>query len=101
MVTSRVIEWTPAIQGSFGWRGPRTSVAASAGYRIAAGNGLSGAANSTAADVSVRRQLSSHFTAGVGGDYSDNKTLGPAASLSTNGHTLSGNASLQVGWEST
>ena len=96
VVTNRVVEWTPAIQGSIGWRGPRTSVAASAGHSINAGNGLSGASNSTAASASVRRQLSSHFTAGVSADYSDNKTLGAVTSLATNGHTLSGNASLQV-----
>ena len=94
--TNGVVQWSPAFGGSFGWRGPRTSVAASAGHRITAGNGLSGAAHSSTANVSLRRQLSSHFTAGIGGGYSDNKTLGPVTSLTTNGHALSGTASVQV-----
>jgi len=94
--TNGLVQWTPAVQASFGWSGPRTSVAASAGHSIAPGNGLSGATKSTAAGASVRRQLSRHLTAGIGADYSDNQTLGSLALLATNGHALSGNASLQV-----
>jgi hypothetical protein len=94
--TNGVVQWSPALGGSFGWRGPRTSIAASAGYKISAGNGLSGAAHSSSINASVRRQLTTLLTAAIAAGYSDNKTLGPPTSFDTNGHTLSGRASLQI-----
>ena len=56
-------QWSPAAGASFGWRGQHTSLAGSVGHSISAGAGLSSAAHSDAASLSLRRQLTAHLTA--------------------------------------
>jgi len=88
--------WSPAVGGSAGWQGEHTSIAATVSHSVAAGAGLSGAAHSDAGDLSLRRQLSPHFTAVARGSYSQNKTLETVSTLATEGHSLSGTVSLQT-----
>jgi len=89
-------QWSPAGGGSFGWQGSTTSVAASVRKSISSGNGLAGATNSSSGDLSLRKQLTRNLTAGLGANYSDNKTLQGVVSSAVSGHTLGGTASMDL-----
>jgi hypothetical protein len=87
--------WSPATGASLGWQGRLTSFAASYSRRINDGGGLSGAVHSNSANASMRRQLTRTLSASVGANYATNSVLNALPQLSTTGHTLSGNASVQ------
>ena len=87
--------WSPASGASLGWQGRLTSFAASYSRRINDGGGLSGAVHSNTADASLRRQIARNLSASIGANYSNNNVLDALPQLTNNGHTISGNASLQ------
>jgi hypothetical protein len=87
--------WSPSGGGSLNWQGQRNSVSISYSKRITDGGGLQGAVSSNSADANVRRQLTRNLNATFGASYATNKVLDALPSLSTNGHTLSGSATLQ------
>jgi hypothetical protein len=89
--------WSPSYRGSFGWQGQRISVALGGGRSVRAGYGLQGAARVEDASVSVRRQLTKSWTAGVNFFYSDSTALMSQLSASNNGHYIAGTFSL--GWQ--
>jgi hypothetical protein len=87
--------WSPAAGGSLGWQGKLTSFAASYSRRINDGGGLAGAVHSNSADASLRRQLSRNLSASIGANYANNRVLDVLPQFSSNGHTVSGSASVQ------
>jgi hypothetical protein len=87
--------WSPAAGASLGWQGRLTSFAASYSRRINDSGGLVGAVHSNTADASVRRQFTRTVSGSVRANYANNRVLDALPQFSTNGHTLSGSASLQ------
>jgi hypothetical protein len=90
--------WTPAAGGSLSWQGQTASMAASYSHTISGGGGLVGAVHMDSAVASYRQQFSRALSASLSGGYTQNNVVGGSsqtASASTNGHTLSGTASLQ------
>ena len=89
--------WTPAAGGSMNWQGRFTSLAASYMHIISNSNGLVGAAKTDTATVSIRQQITRALGASVSGGYSELQVVGGLAQTvaSSNGHTVSGTASLQ------
>ena len=87
--------WSPAAGANLGWQGRLTSFAASYSRRINDGGGLSGAVHSNTADASLRRQLTRRLSASIGGNYANNRVLDALSQFNNNGHTVSGNASVQ------
>jgi hypothetical protein len=90
--------WTPAAGASVNWQGQFTSVAASYSHVIASGGGLIGAVHTDSASLSVRQQLARALSASLSGGYAQNKVVGglsQTTGASTNGHSISGTASLQ------
>ena len=89
------VAWNPSIGGSLSWQGQRTNVAVSYSHAISGGGGLSGAVKSDSANLSLRRQLARTFDASLSGGYAQNNILGsPLFGGSSDGHTISGTASL-------
>jgi len=90
--------WTPAGGASMNWQGQFTSLAASYLHIVNGGGGLINAVQMDAANVSLRQQLARSFSASLAGGYVQNDVVGglsPIAGGSTNGHTVSGTASVQ------
>ena len=87
--------WTPAAGGSLSWQGRLTNVAVSYSHIISGGGGLIGAVKMDSATASIRQQLARRLSGSVLGGYTQNDVLGSAIAASTNGHTVSGTASLQ------
>jgi hypothetical protein len=80
------------------WQGRLTSLAASYSHIISDGGGLLGAVHMDSASVSIRRQIARAVSASLSGGYVQNRVVGgfsQATTASTNGHTVSGTASLQ------
>jgi len=80
------------------WQGQFTSLAASYLHIVNGGGGLINAVQMDAANVSLRQQLARSFSASLAGGYVQNDVVGglsPIAGGSTNGHTVSGTASVQ------
>jgi hypothetical protein len=92
-----IVGVTPAGGASINWQGQFTSLAVSYSHLIAGGGGLIGAAKTDAANLSIRQQVARALTASVSGGYSQNAVLDvpQAVAGSTNGHLISGTASLQ------
>ncbi|MGA8151654.1 MAG: hypothetical protein WB952_11940 [Terriglobales bacterium] len=91
--------WSPVEIVSLGWRARRTSLAASYMHVVSGGGGLVGAFHSSAANASIRQQLSKRWTVGATGGYSIYKTVNPLFSLSgSGGHSIIGTVSLQHQW---
>jgi hypothetical protein len=86
--------WTPASGASLSWQGRLTNVALSYSHIISGGGGLSGAVKMDSANASIRRQLARRLTGSIAGGYAQNDVLNSAIASSTNGHTVSGTASL-------
>ncbi len=86
--------WNPAAGGSLSWQGRLTNVALSYSHMISGGGGLMGAVKSDMANGSIHQQLARRLSGSLGGLYAQNDVLGSALA-STNGHTVSGTASLQ------
>ena len=86
--------WNPAAGGSLSWQGRLTNVALSYSHMISGGGGLMGAVKSDSASALIRQQLARRSSGSLAGLYAQNDVLGSAVA-STNGHTVSGTASLQ------
>jgi hypothetical protein len=87
--------WNPEAGGSLSWQGRRSSVAISYAHMIANGGGLIGAVQMDSASASFRQQLSRMLSASVAGGYAQNDILTVTPLAGSNGHTVSGTASLQ------
>jgi hypothetical protein len=87
--------WNPEAGGSLSWQGRMNSLALSYSHLISSGGGLIGAVQMNTASASVRQQLSRRLSASATGGYAQNDVLAPTPLLSSNGHTVSGTASLQ------
>jgi hypothetical protein len=87
--------WTPEAGGSLSWQGRFNSVAISYAHMIASGGGLVGAVQMDSATASFRQQLSRMLSATVSGGYAQNDILTVTPVANSNGHTVSGTASLQ------
>ena len=86
--------WRPAGGASLGWQGRLTSFALSYTHVIAGGGGLIGAVKLDSATASVRQQIMRTLSASVAGGYSQNDLLSSQLLGATNGHSISGTASL-------
>ena len=93
--TPSTTAWAPAGGGSISWQGKLTSLAASYSYAINGGGGLAGAVHSNSGSASLRRQVTRSLSAALGASYASNKLLDTLPEFSDNGHTISGNASVQ------
>jgi hypothetical protein len=87
--------WTPAAGASLAWQGRLTNVAVSYSHIISGGGGLIGAVKMDSVAASLGQQLARRLTGSVSGSYAQNNVLGSFLAASTNGHTVSGSASLQ------
>ena len=87
--------WTPAAGASLNWQSRLTSFALSYAHLIAGGGGLIGAVESDSATASMRQQITKMLSGSVSGLYAQNDILGGAVLGVSNGHTVSGTASLQ------
>ena|SRR5271168_699055 len=92
--------WNPAAGGSLGWQGRLSSLAVSYSHLISSGGGLIGAVKMDNVSASLHQQISRMLSASVAGGYAQNDILTPTPSIATpsissNGHTISGTASLQ------
>lgn len=90
--------WKPSGGASMNWQGQFTSAALSYSHMVVSGSGLIGAVQSDLASASFRRQLTRSLSASLSGGYGQNTvvgSLGQTPSLSTNGHNISGTASVQ------
>jgi hypothetical protein len=87
--------WNPAAGGSLSWQGRLSNVALSYSHTISSGGGLIGAVRMDSASASLRQQLARRLSASVAGGYAENEVLSATPLVGSNGHTLSGTASLQ------
>jgi hypothetical protein len=87
--------WNPEAGASLSWQGRVTNLAVSYAHMISSSGGLIGAVRQDTGSVSIGQQLSKTLNATVSGMYAQNDVLGAAALASSNGHTVSGTASLQ------
>ena len=87
--------WNPAGGASLGWQGKLNSFALSYTHIISGGGGLLGAVKLDSATASARQLITKTLSASLIGGYSQNNVIGNALLGSTNGHTISGTASLQ------
>jgi hypothetical protein len=87
--------WTPAAGASLSWQGRLTNVAVSYSHVISGGGGLIGAVHMDSASASLRQQMMRNLSGSLAGGYVQNDVIGSALTGDTNGHTLSGTASLQ------
>ena len=87
--------WHPEAGGSLSWQGRLTNLAVSYSHMISGGGGLIGAVHMDSANASIRQQLSRTLSASVAGGYTQNNVLAATPLASSNGHTVSGTASVQ------
>jgi hypothetical protein len=87
--------WTPAAGASLSWQGRVTSAALSYSHLISGGGGLFGAVHMDSATASIRQQFTQRWSGSLAGAYTQNNVLGSVLFGGTNGHTVSGAASLQ------
>jgi len=88
--------WNPAAGASLSWQGRLTGLAVSYQHIISGGGGLSSAVHLDSASASIHQQITRSFSGSVGSFYAQNDLLGsPFLGGSSNGHTVSGTASLQ------
>jgi hypothetical protein len=87
--------WSPAGGGSMSWQGKLTSVAASYSRSINGGGGLAGAVRLDNANASFRRQLARTLSMSIGASYASNNVLDASPGFNSNGHSISGNTSVQ------
>lgn len=91
----RSIAWNPAAGGSMNWQGRETGLAFSYSHIITGGGGLIGAVHMDSATVSLQQQITKTLSGSLSGGYTQNDVLGTFLAAGTNGHTISGTASLQ------
>ena len=87
--------WNPAAGGSLSWQARLTNFALSYSHIISGGGGLTGAVKMDSASASIHQQLARRLSGSIGGGYTQNDVLVSALAGATNGHTISGTASLQ------
>jgi hypothetical protein len=87
--------WNPEAGGSLSWQGRVSNLAVSYAHMISSGGGLIGAVQQDSANASIGQQLSKTLNAAVSGGYAQNDVLGATALGTSNGHTVSGTASLR------
>jgi hypothetical protein len=90
--------WKPMGGASLNWQGQFTSLSMSYAHTVSTGGGLIGAVQGDSANASFHQQLARTLGASVSGGYSDSTVVGGLATVpgaSTNGHIISGTASLQ------
>lgn len=87
--------WNPSAGGSLGWQGRLSSLAISYAHLISSGGGLIGAVKTDSVSASMHQQLSRMLSASVAGGYAQNDVLSATPLTGSNGHTVSGTASLQ------
>lgn len=87
--------WNPEVGGSLSWQGRLTNVAVSYSHAISNGGGLIGAVKMDSASASLRQQMKRNLSGSISAAYAQNDVLGSFVAGGTNGHTLSGTASLQ------
>jgi hypothetical protein len=87
--------WNPSAGGSVAWQGRRSSLAVSYAHLISSGGGLIGAVKMDSVTASIHQQLSRTLSASVAGGYAKNDVLTATPLSSSNGHSVSGTASLQ------
>jgi hypothetical protein len=77
------------------WQGRLSNLAISYSHVISSGGGLVGAVRTDSASASIRQQLSRTLSASLAGGYAQNDVLAATPLFSSNGHTVSGTATLQ------
>ena len=88
--------WTPAAGGRLSWQGRLTSAAVSYKHIISGGGGLFGAVHLDSASASIQQQIARSLSGSIAASYAQNDVLGsPLSGGASNGHTVSGTASLQ------
>jgi hypothetical protein len=87
--------WTRAAGGSLSWQGRLTNFALSYSHIISGSGGLVGAVKMNSANATIRQQMTRRLGGSIGGGYTQNDVLDSALPGATNGHTISGTASLQ------
>jgi hypothetical protein len=87
--------WIPAAGASMSWQGRLTNVAFSYSHIISDSGGLIGAVQMDSASASIQQQMRRRLSGSLAAMYAQNNVLGSALGGPTNGHTLSGTASLQ------
>lgn len=87
--------WTPAGGASIGWQSHLTAFALSYVHVISGAGGLAGAVKLDSAALTMRQQITRTLSASLGGGYAENNVIGNGLLGVANGHTISGNASLQ------
>ena len=87
--------WTPAAGGSLGWQGRLNSFALSYTHIVSSSGGLIGAVKQDSATASAKQRITKTLSASVTGGYAQNNVLGGPPGGATNGHSISGTASLQ------
>ena len=88
--------WTPAAGTSLSWQGRLNSVAVSYKHIISGGGGLFGAVHLDSASASIQQQIARSLSGSVAASYTQNNVLGsPLFGGATDGHTVTGTASLQ------
>ena len=88
-------EWTPAAGGSVSWQGQSNSFALSYLHSIAGGGGLLGPVQLDSVNASVRQRIAKTLSGSLTGGYAQNDLLGKFVAGPSNGHSISGTASLQ------
>lgn len=91
----RLTQWTPSGGASLSWQGRWNSVALSYMHVVSSGGGLIGAVQLDSAMASVGQRITKSLNASVSGGYAENNILGGSLLGQTNGHSISGTASLQ------
>jgi hypothetical protein len=85
--------WAAAGGASLDWEGRFLSGALNYSHAISEGGGLIGAVRLDSSNASIRTQITRTLSASVSGFYNNNSVLGNALGQ-TNGHSVSGTASL-------
>jgi hypothetical protein len=93
--TSASKSWNPQAGGSLSWQGRLSNVAVSYSHMISGGGGLIGAVKLDNATATVRQQMKRNLSGTIAAGYAQNDVLGSILLGSSNGHTISGTASLQ------
>ena len=87
--------WTPAAGGSMSWQGRLTNVAISYSHIISGGGGLIGAVKMDSATASIRQQITRRLERFDSRHVRAERCSRFRTRRATNGHTVSGTASLQ------
>lgn len=88
-------QWLPMGGTSLGWQGHLTSIALSYVHTVAGGGGLIGAVHMDSGNVSLRQQITRRLSGSVSGGYAQNDIVGGLLLGASNGHSITGTASLQ------